>query len=112
MTTQEAIRELQNIRQYCAAKSIPAVDFALKVLREKLEQEENSKKTGKSPGIRKCGCRGFSLEGNKMAGKELGHAARWDWPGESCFMINRKASMSTMPTGRAMKGVCTKPATI
>lgn len=29
-----------NIRQYCAAKSIPAVDFALKVLREKLEQEE------------------------------------------------------------------------
>ena len=53
MTTQEAIRELQNIRQYCAAKSIPAVDFALKVLREKLEQEENSKKTGKSPGIRK-----------------------------------------------------------
>ena len=41
MTTQEAIRELQNIRQYCAAKSIPAVDFALKVLREKLEQEWN-----------------------------------------------------------------------
>ena len=40
MTTQEAIRELQNIRQYCAAMSIPAVDFALKVLREKLEQEE------------------------------------------------------------------------
>ena len=40
MTTQEAIRELQNIRQYCAAQSIPAVDFALKVLREKLEQEE------------------------------------------------------------------------
>ena len=40
VTTQEAIRELQNIRQYCAAKSIPAVDFALKVLREKLEQEE------------------------------------------------------------------------
>ena len=40
MTTQEAIRELQNIRQSCAAKSIPAVDFALKVLREKLEQEE------------------------------------------------------------------------
>ena len=40
MTTQEAIRELQNIRQYCAAKAIPAVDFALKVLREKLEQEE------------------------------------------------------------------------
>ena len=40
MTTQEAIRELQNIRQYCAAKSIPAVDFALKALREKLEQEE------------------------------------------------------------------------
>ena len=40
MTTQEAIRELQNIRQYCTAKSIPAVDFALKVLREKLEQEE------------------------------------------------------------------------
>ena len=49
MTTPEAIRELQNIRQYCAAKSIPAVDFALKVLREKLEQEEKQYKDRKKP---------------------------------------------------------------
>lgn len=40
MTTQEAIVELKKIRQYCTAKSIPAVDYALKALQEKLEQEE------------------------------------------------------------------------
>ena len=41
MTTQEAIRELKAIRQYCAAKSIPALDYALKVLEEKAEQEKD-----------------------------------------------------------------------
>ena len=40
MTTQDAIRELTQIRQYCSAKSIPAVDYAIKVLKEKLESEE------------------------------------------------------------------------
>ncbi len=39
MTTQEAIRELTHIRQYCTAKSIPAVDYAIKVLREKQDEE-------------------------------------------------------------------------
>lgn len=40
MTTQEAIRELKAIRQYCAAKSIPAINFALKVLEEKEKSDQ------------------------------------------------------------------------
>jgi len=40
MTTQEAIRELKAIRQYVAATSLPAVDYALKLLEEKAESEE------------------------------------------------------------------------
>ena len=39
MTTLEAIRELTQIRQYCTATAIPAVDYAIKVLKEKLETE-------------------------------------------------------------------------
>ena len=37
MTIQEAIRELTQIRQYCTAKAIPAVDLAIDALREKLD---------------------------------------------------------------------------
>ncbi len=40
MTTKEAIRELENMKQYCTARSIPALDYAIKVLREKREQEK------------------------------------------------------------------------
>lgn len=40
MTTKEAIRELEQLKQYCAAKSIPALDCAIKALREKAEQEK------------------------------------------------------------------------
>lgn len=39
MTTQDAIRELFQIRQYCTATAIPAVDYAIKVLKEKAEAE-------------------------------------------------------------------------
>ncbi len=40
MTTKEAIRELNNMKQYCTARSIPALDYAIKVLRAKREQEK------------------------------------------------------------------------
>ena len=35
MTTKEAIRQLQDMKQYCTAKSIPALDYAIKALKEK-----------------------------------------------------------------------------
>ncbi len=40
MTAREAIRELENMKQYCTAKSIPALDYAIKALREKQENEQ------------------------------------------------------------------------
>ena len=40
MTAKEAIRELEQIKQYCTARSIPAVDYANKVLQQ---TEEESK---------------------------------------------------------------------
>ena len=40
MTAKEAIRELQHMKQYCTAKSIPALDYAIKALKEKAEAEE------------------------------------------------------------------------
>ena len=40
MTTQEAIQELQNIKNYCTASALPALDYAIKVLTEKLEAEQ------------------------------------------------------------------------
>lgn len=42
MTIQDAIRELQQIRQYCTATAIPAVDYAIKVLKEKAEAESKA----------------------------------------------------------------------
>lgn len=41
MTTKDAIRELEQMKQYTAAKSIPVLDYAIKVLREKAEQEKD-----------------------------------------------------------------------
>ena len=35
MTTKEAIRQLQDMKQYCTAKSIPALDYAIKALKER-----------------------------------------------------------------------------
>lgn len=40
MTAQEAIRELQQIKQYCTAKSIPALDYAIRALQEKTGEEK------------------------------------------------------------------------
>lgn len=40
MNAKEAIRELEHMKQYCTAKSIPALDYAIKALREKAEQEK------------------------------------------------------------------------
>ena len=39
MTAKEAIRELEHMKQYCTAKSIPALDYAIKALKEKAEAE-------------------------------------------------------------------------
>ena len=39
MTAKEAFRELQNMKQYCTAKSIPALDCAIQALKEKAEKE-------------------------------------------------------------------------
>lgn len=39
MTAKEAIRELEHMKQYCTAKAIPALDCAIRALREKAERE-------------------------------------------------------------------------
>lgn len=39
MTVQEAIRELQNIKNYATASALPALDYAIAVLTEKAEAE-------------------------------------------------------------------------
>ncbi len=41
MTAKEAIRELELLKQYCTAKAIPAVDYAIKALRQQAEQEKS-----------------------------------------------------------------------
>ena len=41
MTAKDAIRELEQIKQYCTARAIPAVDYAILVLRERAEAEES-----------------------------------------------------------------------
>lgn len=40
MTAKEAIRELEQIKQYCTARSIPAVDYAIKVLQQTMEESK------------------------------------------------------------------------
>ena len=35
MPAQEAIRELQKVRNYCNATSIPAIDYAIEAILEK-----------------------------------------------------------------------------
>ncbi len=40
MTAKEAIRELQNMKQYCTASSLPALDYAIKALKEQAEKEK------------------------------------------------------------------------
>ena len=48
MTTKEAIRELKIVRNYCNAKSIPAIDYAIRALREKAEQEAQAPEESRS----------------------------------------------------------------
>ena len=43
MTTHEAIKELQNIKNYCAASALPALDYAIAVLTQKLEDEKENR---------------------------------------------------------------------
>ena len=48
MTAQYAIHELKQVRQYCSARAIPAIDYAIQVLqglaeRERMVEEEKAK---------------------------------------------------------------------
>lgn len=42
MTYQEAIQELQDIKNYCTAGALPALDLAIALLTEKLEDQEKN----------------------------------------------------------------------
>ena len=39
MTAQHAIHELKQVRQYCSARAIPAIDYAIQVLQGLAERE-------------------------------------------------------------------------
>ncbi len=39
MTAQEAIHELQNIKNYCTASALPALDYAIAMLTKQLDEE-------------------------------------------------------------------------
>ena len=39
MTAKEAIRQLEDMKHYCTAKSIPALDYAIDALKERREKE-------------------------------------------------------------------------
>ena len=39
MTPQEAAHQLEHVRQYCSARSLVALDYAIQVLQEKAAQE-------------------------------------------------------------------------
>lgn len=40
MTAQKAIKELKQVRQYCTASAIPAIDYAVQILRGLAEREK------------------------------------------------------------------------
>lgn len=40
MTAKEAIRELEQMKQYTAAKSIPVLDYAIKAIQDQMKQEQ------------------------------------------------------------------------
>ena len=49
MTAQNAIHELKQVRQYCSARAIPAIDYAIQVLQGLAEREkrvEEAKQAG------------------------------------------------------------------
>lgn len=55
MTAQKAIKELKQVRQYCTASAIPAIDYAIQVLQglaereKKLEEEQKHQPSGPVP---------------------------------------------------------------
>ena len=42
MTVEEVIRELANIKNYCTASALPALDYAIAVLEQQKEAEEKA----------------------------------------------------------------------
>ena len=42
MTIEEVIRELQNIKNYCTASALPALDYAIAVLTQKQQEQEKN----------------------------------------------------------------------
>ena len=40
MTAHQAIKELKQVRQYCTASAIPAIDYAIQVLQGVAEREK------------------------------------------------------------------------
>ena len=40
MTAHQAIKELKQVRQYCTASAIPAIDYAIQVLQGLAEREK------------------------------------------------------------------------
>lgn len=43
MTYQDAIQELQDVKNYCTASALPALDLAIAILTEKLEEEKEKR---------------------------------------------------------------------
>ena len=41
MTVEEVIRELTNIKNYCTASALPALDYAIAVLEKQKEAEKS-----------------------------------------------------------------------
>ncbi len=55
MTAHQAIKELKQVRQYCTASAIPAIDYAIQVLQglaereKKLEEAQKHQPSGPVP---------------------------------------------------------------
>ena len=50
MTAQSAIHELKQVRQYCSARAIPAIDYAIQVLQGLAEREKRVEEAPEPPG--------------------------------------------------------------
>ena len=49
MTPQEAIKELQNIKNYCTANALPALDYAIAVLKELQDKQDQQDRQETKP---------------------------------------------------------------
>lgn len=49
MTAQAAIKELKQVRQYCTASAIPAIDYAVQVLQGLAEREKQLQQAKQQP---------------------------------------------------------------